>query len=208
MFVMVIIFEFKLVKESSTTCRIIVDVLWVFKMRASMRLTTSLILENLLLSAWVKLKRHWFLNFASSWKMPPWKHPRLLLWSKKCVPNHSCQIDRCLKWFLYSSYLGHPFSFFFMWMALTDVDTLWSFKDLLLCIDDEDYAEDEKPKDDKWFKRDCKCCGRTKPSTLSFNCEKFALISECKFVNRSLTPGKIESILIKRQYRSRKDATE
>ena len=83
-----------------------------------------------------------------------------------------------------------------MWMALTDVETLWSFKDLLLCIDDEDCAEeDEKSKDDKWFKRDCKCCGRTKPSTLSFNCEKFALISECKFVNQSLTPGKIESIL-------------
>ena len=73
MFVMVIIFE--LVKDSSTTCRIIVDVLFVFKMRASMGLTTSLILENLLLSSWVKLKRHWFLNFASSWKMPPWKHP-------------------------------------------------------------------------------------------------------------------------------------
>jgi hypothetical protein len=80
-------------------------------------------------------------------------------------------------------------------MALTDVETLRSFKDLLLCIDDEDCAEDEKSKDDKRFKRDCKCCGQTMPSTLSFNCEKFALISECKFVNRSLTPGKIESIL-------------
>jgi len=63
------------------------------------------------------------------------------------------------------------------------------------CIDDEDCAEDEKSKDDKWFKRYCKCCGQTKPSTLLFNCEKFALISECKFVNQSLTPGTIESIL-------------
>jgi hypothetical protein len=34
-------------------------------------------------------------------------------------------------------------------MALTDVEKLRLFKDLLLCIDDEDSAEDEKSKDDK-----------------------------------------------------------
>jgi hypothetical protein len=67
-------------------------------------------------------------------------------------------------------------------MALIDVDSLGSFKNLLLCIDDEDCAKDEKLNNDKCFKIENRCSGRTKPSTLSFNSEKFALISECKFV--------------------------
>ena len=41
----------------------------------------------------------------------------------------------------------------------------------------------------------CRCCCRTKPSTLLFNCEKFALSSGRKFVNRHLKQAKYGQFL-------------